>query len=107
MYYKYQKELKPLIILLIITILFIVIGFGIEFSILFFLYSTTLLVLPICFKDNNMSLITKVSSLFSLILVSVLYFKYFSVRPRVIYIYIFCFFISILFSTVSCFKNKP
>ncbi|GEM_PF-1164557 len=106
MYYKFQKELKLLTILLVITIIFIVIGFGVEFSILFFIYSATLLVLPVCFKDNNISLKTKVGASFSVVLVSVLAFIYFSVRQRVIYLYIFCFFISILFSVISNFRNK-
>lgn len=106
MYNKFLKELKPLIILSITTLAFIAIGFGADFSIIFFIYSVTLLVLPICIKDSNLSLRMKLFIAVSVGIASILAIKYLIGRQRIFYIYIIYFFMAISYSIASNLRSK-
>jgi len=66
----------------------------------------TLLVLPICLKDSNISLKIKVFISITVGIASVLAINYLAVRQRIMYLYIFDFLIAIVFSTVYNLRSK-
>jgi hypothetical protein len=106
MYNKFLKELKPLIIISVITLASIAIGFDADLSISFFIWCVTLIVLPICIKDSNLSLRMKLFITVSIGIASVLAINYFIGRQRTFYLYIILFLMTISYSTASSLRSK-
>lgn len=99
MYNKSVNIIKPLITLFLITIMFIAIGVNAKLSINFLVYAITLLILPMCLKDKNISLTIKIFLAVSVGLISVFIINYLIDKQKV-YLYIILFFMAILFSIV-------
>lgn len=101
MYKKFYKELKPLIIISVITLAFIAIGFDVNFSIYFFIYCVTLFILPICIKDHNLSLRIKLFITVSIGATSVIAINYLIGIQRIFYSYIILFLMAISYSIAA------
>lgn len=106
MYNKLVKELKPLILIIVISLVSIVIGFDTNFAVFFFLYCVTLFILPICIKDNNISIKMKFFIAVSVGIASVLAIDYLIGRHRIFYLYIILFIIVISYSIASNIREK-
>ena len=101
MYNIIVKGLKPLFAVSLITILSIVIGADFKFSILFFVYSLILLVMPIWLKDNNMPLKYKILISIIIGLITIIGIYYLYGIHKELYITIIYLFMAILYCLLS------
>lgn len=94
---KFFNEFKPLLLILIITLVGIIIGFDISLAVYFCIYFVNLLVLPVRLKDNVTDVSKKIIITMVTFITSVLAITYFEGIGKNLYHYIVLFIIVIIY----------